>query len=755
MVNLKNMPCPNGFLRIYNLMEDIMSKIIKALIYFSIFVFFTSLSPNVTLAYDQDVDQENVVLLSSENDDDIVVYEDEELTTEIARLSNDTTVILLEERGDISLIRYNNDDLEQESLKGFVQTNFIVNIDETEAIKESPILPESNQEGVLNEKDTIVEEEIQESNNQTNSENHANSENHDVDEKQAIPNQEPFEDDGNKAVEMEITNERENVVTENITLSTFSVESVVEERLRGVALKDKTSVYADTSQSSQILKSYNQGHILIFQSYNSEWYSATVYLNGQPHTGYIHSSDVDVIQERQPLQGYALQQPTHVYASPTRNSGSLKSYNVGHSLKYQSFSSQWHQATVYVNGRPHTGYIHASDVGEQKNSNVRLKGIALTNVSVYSERSKSSKSLKTYQEGSILIYRPYDTNWYSATVYLNGIAHAGYIHVNDVETAVTESDRLRGFALLAPTKIYASANTNSRVLKSYKQGHVLQYRTFTKNWYEATVYINGKATTGYLHANHVEELVEQQSSMTGAAGKSPTNVYALPGKNATVLKSYSFSSRLIYRTYSENWYEATVYVSGKAHTGYIHRQDVIHFSNKSIVLDPGHGGRDPGALGLGIVEKELNMDIAKRVQRLLENVGARVIMTRSNDVFIELAERAKIANEANADIFVSIHGNSFTGLATGVETFWYGKYEKEYSMRLAQALQNRVVASLQLSNRRVAEGNFHVIRETKIPSALVEVGFIDNPYDAGKLRQSRYRQLAAEGIFYGVLDYFN
>ena len=180
----------------------------------------------------------------------------------------------------------------------------------------------------------------------------------------------------------------------------------------------------------------------------------------------------------------------------------------------------------------------------------------------------------------------------------------------------------------------------------------------------------------------------------------------------------------------------------------------MNVSGKRIVLDPGHGGSDPGAIAPGIVEKELNLDISMRTRSLLQNAGFDVVMTRTTDVFVELADRAAIANSANADIFISIHGNSFNGSARGVETFWYGKYEKENSIRLAHALQDNVVRTTTISYRRVAEGNFHVIRETKIPSALLEVGFIDHPADAEKLKQSKYRQLAAEGIMHGVLDYF-
>lgn len=177
-------------------------------------------------------------------------------------------------------------------------------------------------------------------------------------------------------------------------------------------------------------------------------------------------------------------------------------------------------------------------------------------------------------------------------------------------------------------------------------------------------------------------------------------------------------------------------------------------AGRTIMLDPGHGGSDPGAIANGMVEKDLVLDISKRAQKLLEDAGAKVIMTRETDVFVSLPNRAQMANNSDAEIFISVHANSFNGTARGTETFWHGRHERTRSIRLANALQTSVVKNIGTNYRRVVEGNYHVIRETKIPSALLEVGFMDHAGDAAKLRQSKYRQLAAVGILEGVIQYF-
>ena len=173
---------------------------------------------------------------------------------------------------------------------------------------------------------------------------------------------------------------------------------------------------------------------------------------------------------------------------------------------------------------------------------------------------------------------------------------------------------------------------------------------------------------------------------------------------------------------------------------------------KVIVVDAGHGGNDPGAVANGLREKDLNLNIALRLQRQLEASGATVIMTRTTDVFLTLAQRAAIANNANADAFVSIHNNA--GGGTGTETFWQGRYAGTESRNLATQLQNGMLSQIDMRNRGVKEGNFHVIRETRMASALVEVGFVDHSSDAAKLKSPTFLESAARGIHDGFLNFF-
>ncbi|MDQ0257246.1 N-acetylmuramoyl-L-alanine amidase [Evansella vedderi] len=177
---------------------------------------------------------------------------------------------------------------------------------------------------------------------------------------------------------------------------------------------------------------------------------------------------------------------------------------------------------------------------------------------------------------------------------------------------------------------------------------------------------------------------------------------------------------------------------------------------KTIVVDPGHGGSDPGAIANGLREKDVVLDISLVLQRKLRMAGANVVMTRTTDVFPSLDRRVQIANNSNGHAFVSVHANASTHTAAnGTETYWNRTHSSASSQRLARLTQNHLVRQLGTRDRGIHHGNFRVISQTRMPSILVEVGFLTNRGDADKLRQNIYKERSAEGIYRGLVDYFN
>lgn len=204
-----------------------------------------------------------------------------------------------------------------------------------------------------------------------------------------------------------------------------------------------------------------------------------------------------------------------------------------------------------------------------------LQGIALKNETyVYEEQSRNSKRLRAYSAGTILKYYELNKNWYRATVKYEGKWTTGYLHKDDVETVTGESNSLNGIALKQPTYVYEKASKNSKALRQYAVGSVLKYRTFSSNWYIATVYINGVAKTGYIYKADVENVVDNQQSLRGISLKDPTRIYTRASTGAPVHKTYRQGSVLIYKTFTKDWYEAVVYVNGQRKRGFIHKNDV-------------------------------------------------------------------------------------------------------------------------------------------------------------------------------------
>jgi len=217
---------------------------------------------------------------------------------------------------------------------------------------------------------------------------------------------------------------------------------------------------------------------------------------------------------------------------------------------------------------------------------------------------------------------------------------------------------------------------------------------------------------------------------------------------------------------------------------------------KTIVIDAGHGGKDPGAIGYsGTKEKDIALDVAKRLEKKLsKNMNVKIIMTRNEDVFLRLSERTKIANESNGNLFISIHTNAAEDRrASGFETFLIGPNKNEAAVRVAarenaalelegttgkkltnedlikatiaqsafaskseqfaSMVQKEIKKRVQSPDRGVKQAGFYVLMGASMPNVLVELGFISNPSEEKKLRSPQYRDQLATAIYRAVEQY--
>ena len=202
----------------------------------------------------------------------------------------------------------------------------------------------------------------------------------------------------------------------------------------------------------------------------------------------------------------------------------------------------------------------------------------------------------------------------------------------------------------------------------------------------------------------------------------------------------------------EKVYIVEIYVPSEISTVNLESRGAKSRGYYKVFIDAGHGGTDPGALGYGYRESDLNLQVAKKVESKLKSKGIDVKMSRSSDIFYSLSERAEMANDYGADAFVSIHQNSAEAKsANGIETYYNRK--KEEDRPLSNDIQKQVISQTGANNRGVKNAEFTVLVKSKMISALVECGFITNESEVKKLSDSSYQDKLATGIANGIEEY--
>ncbi len=172
-----------------------------------------------------------------------------------------------------------------------------------------------------------------------------------------------------------------------------------------------------------------------------------------------------------------------------------------------------------------------------------------------------------------------------------------------------------------------------------------------------------------------------------------------------------------------------------------------------VVVDAGHGGNDPGAMSAGgLHEKDINLPVAQRVATLLGQKGVGVLMTRQDDRFIELEERAAIANRRNADLFVSIHSDSNPDRGRQGFTVFVARSASRDAYRAASGI-SEAMAATGCESHGIREADYKVLVNTSGPAVLVEIGYLSNAQDASRLRNPAWQNRLAQAIATGILDY--
>lgn len=418
--------------------------------------------------------------------------------------------------------------------------------------------------------------------------------------------------------------------------------------------------------------------------------------------------------------------------------------------------------------------------------------VTTSSLNVREKLGTSSKSLGLVKKGTVLdVYGTYtykSEKWYKVkykTKY--GYVHGKYVSLTKVTKPVSKATVSKPVSVATTTdnvNVRETASSSSKSFGVAKKGSKLDvYGTATVGkvkWYK----VKFGTKFGYVHGGFVKlasvapapvkppvaSNTVVKPVMVGTITENDLNVRAWPSTISKVVGQVGRGANVdIYGTNvvdGDTWYKIkygtdyafvfAAFVKTAPYGSAYPTLATLALKGKVIVLDAGHGGTDPGAVGNGIYEKNIVLDSVARTAALLKAQGATVVLSRPDDVFKTLDQRVTFANNSGAHLFISFHANAGASSASGIETWHSVNKASNVSQgrELAYDIQNRMIAATGAVNRGVKSGDFYVIKYTKMPSVLLELGFITNASDASKMNTASYRQTLATAVTNGVLDYF-
>lgn len=299
------------------------------------------------------------------------------------------------------------------------------------------------------------------------------------------------------------------------------------------------------------------------------------------------------------------------------------------------------------------------------------------------------------------------------------------------------------------TNINFRSAPGGSIIGSLPKGTALKVYGNDDTWLK--VYASTLQKTGWVSSSYVTKQ-KPAATVSKVVLKANSNIRKGPGTSYPILYTAKLGVFLDKLGDSNGWVKVKDangvigWVSGT-----LVRDPNTVLKGKVIVLDPGHGGYDPGTRGVTSLEKTLTLRTALELKPVLESAGAKVILTRSSDIYLSLTQRVNISNNNKAHAFISLHYNAYSPTSSGVMTFYYSSSK---DAPLAGSIQSFLAASTQLRNMGSRYGNYHVLRDNKQPAALVELGFLSNPTEEKLVATSTYQKKAAKGIYDGLFLYF-
>lgn len=374
--------------------------------------------------------------------------------------------------------------------------------------------------------------------------------------------------------------------------------------------------------------------------------------------------------------------------------------------------------------------------------------------------------LDKVKSGTKLDVMSQKNGWYQIRLDKDKIGWVAGWLLNSTEIGLN-SDTKTGKINTTNVTIYQQADNTSKALATANVDETVTILYTTNGWTQ----IKYDNTVGWVHSETINlssgnDTTTQQTSTTDQKYRLTTNqgntkLRKTPNLNGSIVETLENDTPLTYISTDGQWYKAK---TNDGQTGYVANWVVTKtavaeivkptsLANATIVLDPGHGGSDSGALSSsGQYEKKFTLAVTQLVASRLKEAGANVILTRSSDQTVALAKRPEISNKVNADAFLSFHFDSTESSndASGITTYYYNK-SKDATLAKIIAQQ---LNSLPLSNKGTLFGNYQVLRDNVRPSVLLELGYINTKKDFSKISSSSYQDAIADAVYKALDQYF-
>ncbi|PYZ92557.1 hypothetical protein CR194_12875 [Salipaludibacillus keqinensis] len=540
-------------------------------------------------------------------------------------------------------------------------------------------------------------------------------------------------------------------------------------------------VRAQPSTNGSIIGGYIRGTTVELHEQSGSWYKVR-YNN---RWGYIHGSHVKVTETSGGSSstigsGEVTATNLNVRASASTNSSIISSLRRGTTVDLHEKSGDWYK--IKVGSR--WGYVHGSYIktassggssgGSSTAPSTESGEVTAANLNVRASASTNSSIISSLRRGTTVELHEKTGDWYKIKVGSRwGYVHGSYIKTSNSSGSSggssTAPSTESGEVTAANLNVRASASTNSSIISSLRRGTTVELHEKTGDWYKIKV----GNRWGYVHGSYIK--TSNSSGSSGGSSTAPSiesgevtatnlNVRASASTNSSIISSLRNGTKVDLHEKTGDWYKIKV---GNG-WGFIHSSFVStspsdsspgsgsgsgSLSGKTIFIDPGHGGRDPGAVNGNVHEKTIALQISQKVEQALKREGAQVVMSRSSDTFVALGTRVTMANQSGADMFVSLHANAFPNSSVNGSEVLYSetKYPAE-SRRLAQEIQSRVASGMNMRDRGIVRRNVQVLTGPNMPAVLIEPGFMTNSSDLNKLLHQQ-DQLAAE-IVNGIKNYY-